>query len=77
MFLVPLMFLLYNLLALLLLTIVFDYLLYHMLLHIFNFKFMETNLKDLQSKTRILTLGGARYYGKEKDRNTTITIEKK
>ena len=43
---------------------------------IFNFKFMETNLKDLQAKTKILTLGGARYYGKEKDRNTTITIEK-
>lgn len=42
----------------------------------FNFKFMETNLKDLQAKTRILTLGGARYYGREQDRNTTITIEK-
>lgn len=44
---------------------------------IFNFKFMETNLKDFQAKTRILTLGGARYYGKEEDRNTTITIDKK
>ncbi|MBE7704784.1 MAG: hypothetical protein E7Z90_03085 [Cyanobacteria bacterium SIG29] len=44
---------------------------------IFNFKFIETNLKDVQAKTRILTLGGARYYGKEKDRNTTITIDKK
>ena len=42
-----------------------------------NFKFMETGLKDLQAKTKILTLGGAIYYGKEKDRNTTITIEKK
>ena len=44
---------------------------------IFNFKFMETGLKDLQSKTKILTLGGAKYYGKEKDRNTTIVINKK
>lgn len=44
---------------------------------IFTFKFMETGLKDLQAKTRILTLGGARYYGKEKDRNTTVIIEKK
>ncbi len=42
----------------------------------FNFKFMETNLKDLQAKTRLLTLGGARYYGKPEDRNTTITLEK-
>ena len=31
---------------------------------------METNLKDFQAKTRILTLGGARYYGKEEDRNS-------
>ena len=44
---------------------------------IFNFKFMETNLKDLQAKTRILTLGGARYYGKQSDRDTTIVIDKK
>lgn len=44
---------------------------------IFNFKFMETNLKDLQAKTRILTLGGARYYGKPDDRNTTVIIKKK
>ena len=38
---------------------------------------METNLKDLQAKTRILTLGGARYYGKQSDRDTTIVIDKK
>ncbi len=44
---------------------------------IFNFKFMETGLKDFQEKTRILTLGGARYYGKPEDRNTTVTIDKK
>ncbi len=44
---------------------------------IFKFDFKETNLKDLQAKTKILTLGGARYYGKDKDRNTTIIIDKK
>ena len=44
---------------------------------IFDFDFNETNLKDLQTKTKILTFGGAIYYGKERDRNTTITIEKK
>lgn len=44
---------------------------------IFNFKFCETNLKDLQMKTRIMTLGGARYYGKPQDRTTEIIIEKK
>lgn len=44
---------------------------------IFNFKFMETNLKEFQAKTRLLTLGGAGYYGKEHDRNTQIIIEKK
>ncbi len=44
---------------------------------IFNFKFMETNLKDFQAKTKILTLGGARYYGKPQDRNTTVVLIKK
>lgn len=44
---------------------------------VFNFKFMETGLKDLQAKTKILTLGGARYYGKPEDRNATVIIEKK
>lgn len=44
---------------------------------IFDFEFCETNLKDLQQKTKILTFGGAIYYGKERDRNTVITIEKK
>ena len=44
---------------------------------IFDFDFNETNLKDLQTKTKILTFGGSIYYGKERDRNTTITIEKK
>lgn len=43
----------------------------------FKFDFKETNLKDLQAKTKIMTFGGAIYYGKPQDRNTTITIEKK
>lgn len=44
---------------------------------IFNFKFMETGLKDLQLKTKIMTFGGATYYGREADRNTTIILKKK
>lgn len=44
---------------------------------IFNFKFMETNLKELQKKTKIMTFGGASYYGREFDRNTTVVIKKK
>ncbi len=43
----------------------------------FKFEFCETNLKDLQAKTKIMTFGGAIYYGKPKDRNTEIIIEKK
>lgn len=43
---------------------------------IFKFEFIETRLKDLQAKTKILTFGGAKYYGKESDRTTTIVIEK-
>jgi predicted phosphodiesterase len=43
----------------------------------FKFEFCETNLKDLQAKTKIMTFGGAIYYGKPEDRNTVITIEKK
>lgn len=43
----------------------------------FKFDFCETNLKDLQAKTRIMTFGGSIYYGKPKDRTTIITIEKK
>ena len=44
---------------------------------IFKFNFCETNLKDLQAKTKIMTFGGAIYYGKPKDRDTEIVIEKK
>ncbi len=44
---------------------------------IFKFEFCETNLKDLQAKTKIMTLGGAIFYGKPKDRTAEITIEKK
>ncbi len=44
---------------------------------IFKLDFKETNLKDLQAKTKIMTLGGGIYYGKPKDRNAVIIIEKK
>lgn len=44
---------------------------------IFNFDFKETGLKDFQAKTKIMTFGGSRYYGKPEDRNTTIIIDKK
>jgi predicted MPP superfamily phosphohydrolase len=44
---------------------------------IFKFEFCETNLKDLQAKTKIMTFGGAIFYGKPKDRTTEIIIEKK
>ncbi|MCD7879889.1 MAG: metallophosphoesterase [Candidatus Gastranaerophilales bacterium] len=44
---------------------------------VFKFDFKETNLKDLQAKTKIMTLGGAKYYGNEEDRNSTVVIEKK
>lgn len=44
---------------------------------IFKFDFYETRLKELQTKTRLLTFGGAKYYGKEEDRNTVIIMDKK
>ena len=44
---------------------------------IFKFDYFETGLKDLQAKTKIMMLGGARYYGKPSDRETVITIDKK
>ncbi len=43
---------------------------------IFKLEFIETGLKDLQAKTRILTFGGSKYYGKEEDRNVTIILDK-
>ena len=44
---------------------------------IFKLDFHETNLKDLQAKTKILAIGGARYYGKPTDRDAVIVIDKK
>ena len=44
---------------------------------IFKIELCETNLKDLQAKTKIMTFGGAIYYGKPKDRNAEIVIQKK
>ncbi len=43
---------------------------------IFKFDFHETNLKDLQKKTKILTLGGKIYYGRPQDRNNVIIMDK-
>lgn len=43
----------------------------------FDFKFIETGLKDFQAKTKIMTLGGAVYYGKSSDRDAVIIIDKK
>ncbi len=43
---------------------------------IFKFEFIETNLKDLQAKTKILTLGGAKFRGKPQDRDNVIIMEK-
>lgn len=44
---------------------------------VFNIELVETGLKDLQAKTKIMTLGGSLYYGRPQDRNATITITKK
>lgn len=44
---------------------------------VFEFHFCETRLKDFQAKTKIMTMGGARYYGKPDDRETTVVIDKK
>lgn len=43
----------------------------------FKFDFLETGLKDFQAKTKIMTLGGAIYYGKPSDRDAVIIIDKK
>ena len=44
---------------------------------IFKIELKETGLKELQKKTKIMSLGGTIYYGKPQDRTTTITINKK
>jgi len=44
---------------------------------VFNIELVETGLKDLQAKTKIMALGGAVYYGKPQDRTTSITISRK
>lgn len=43
---------------------------------IFNFKFYETSLTELQTKARLMTLGSASYYGRDEDRNATIILDK-
>ncbi len=44
---------------------------------IFKIELVETGLKELQSKTKIMALGGALYYGRPKDRNAVIVINKR
>lgn len=44
--------------------------------YVFKFDFYETNLKDLQSKSKSLTKSAELNYGKESDRNTTVEILK-
>lgn len=43
---------------------------------IFDFYFYETNLKDVQQKNRLKLFGSSSYYGTEKDRSTTVVIDK-
>lgn len=43
---------------------------------IFDFKFNETRLKDVQTKAKLMTFGSSSYYGKDSDRTTTVVIDK-
>lgn len=43
---------------------------------IFDFYFYETKLKDVQQKAKLQLFGSSSYYGTEKDRSTTIVIDK-
>ncbi len=43
---------------------------------IFKIEFIETRLKDIQKKSKIVMLGGAKFYGKPADRNAVIIIDK-
>lgn len=44
---------------------------------IYNINLRERNLKDIQKKARIITLGGRLYYGTPHDRNAVIKMDKK
>ncbi len=44
---------------------------------VFKFEFCETGLKDLQQKAKMRIVGDSIFYGKEKDRETEIILEKK
>lgn len=44
---------------------------------VFKFEFYETGLKDLQKTAKLRIVGDSIFYGREKDRETEITIEKK
>lgn len=43
---------------------------------IYKFDFIETNLTEVQNQARLMTLGSSIYYGEEKDRNTTVIMDK-
>ena len=43
---------------------------------VFDFEFKETNLKEIQKTSKLLTLSGGLAYGTEQDRENTITILK-
>lgn len=43
---------------------------------IFDFYFKETGLKEVQKKARLKTLSASSYEGADKDRSTSVTIEK-
>ncbi len=44
---------------------------------IFDIKFMETNLKEVQAKAKSVAFGARIYYGASNDRSSVYTIEKK
>ena len=44
---------------------------------IFEINLEETGLKDIQKKAKITALGGSVYYGREKDRNNIVVLEKR
>ena len=43
---------------------------------VFDFEFKETNLKEVQTTSKILTVGKGLAYGKDSDRVNSITIQK-
>lgn len=44
---------------------------------VFDINLQETDLKIIQKQAKITALGGGVYYGREKDRNAVITLERR